>query len=167
MTKLASRRAFLRGAVDSAEAPRPPGALGDIAFAEACTQCGDCARACPEKIIKRDAAGYPVLSFSTTGCTFCGKCIAACEDGALLADRPWPWQAVVAPNCLSLNAVQCRTCEDHCEPRAIRFQLLPKGRAHPLIDPDACTGCGACIAPCPVSALALHQTTHSTETRPC
>ncbi|MCK8464701.1 ferredoxin-type protein NapF [Aliiroseovarius sp. S1339] len=168
VTKVASRRAFLKGAVNRATAPRPPGAIAEIAFVEACTQCGDCARACPEHIVIRDEAGYPALNFQTDGCTFCGKCIAACDDAALRADMPWAWQAVVAQTCLSLNAVQCRACEDHCDAGAIRFRLLPEGRAEPKIDPDTCTGCGACIAPCPVSALALHQTDHSsTETRPC
>ena len=172
MNAQTSRRALLRGQVNEVAIPRPPGAPGDIAFHDSCTQCGDCARACPEGIILRDKSGLPALSFTEGECTFCNACITACEPGVLSADRPWPWAAEVAGSCLSAQGVHCRTCQDFCDARAIRFQLTPGGMADMTLDRAACTGCGACLAPCPVGAITLThiqpvQTNSDTEARPC
>ncbi|WP_424942013.1 ferredoxin-type protein NapF [Aliiroseovarius crassostreae] len=172
MNATPSRRAFLRGRINEIPRQRPPGAAGEMAFHEDCTQCGDCARACPEGIIRRDDKGLPILDVSNGACTFCNDCVTACEAGALIAERPFPWRASAAANCLSLNGVQCRACQDHCDEGAIRFQLQLGGSAQPIFDTDACTGCGGCVAPCPVGAIAFtHIPTDTpvteTEARPC
>lgn len=176
MTIETSRRSFLRGAFTGdpagpATLPRPLGAWSEAVFAEACTGCGDCARACPEHLIRRDAAGLAFMDVSQSACTFCGACTEACETGALDADTPFPWRAQAGAGCLSASGVQCRACEDFCDERAIRFRLQTGGRALPEIDTDTCTGCGACIAPCPADAITLIETRPAsgpeTETRPC
>jgi ferredoxin-type protein NapF len=65
-----------------------------------------------------------------------------------------PRRARIAPECLALKGIVCRTCGEHCEPHAIHYQLLPGGRSFPRIDED-CNGCGACAPVCPVHAVEL------------
>lgn len=61
----------------------------------------------------------------------------------------------IAAHCLALRQVECRICGDACDARALRFPPRLGGMAVPVLDTDACTGCGDCIAPCPAGALAL------------
>jgi ferredoxin-type protein NapF len=64
-------------------------------------------------------------------------------------------KARIEPNCLATRGVVCRTCSEHCEPRAIRFRLQTAGRALPLIEDALCNACGECVRVCPVQAMAL------------
>ena len=167
MTQPLSRRAFLRGARTSEPVRRPPGSLAEVAFLRACTQCGKCEAACPEHVIVSDSRNYPQLSFTDGACTSCNQCIEICETGALSDGQSQNWLAEVTDTCLSLNGVQCRTCQDHCDERAISFKLALAGRAQPLVDATLCTGCGGCVAPCPVSAIKFVQETKKLEPAQC
>ncbi len=177
---MTSRRNFLRGDLSGTARPRPPGAVNEMAFHELCTRCGDCVAVCPENIITIDKAGYPVLDFDLGGCQFCNECSTACDARALqpinsdpgtagnnAREIVWDWRAHVAPTCLSQSGVHCRACQDFCDARAIRFQLLPGGRARMDLDPDTCTGCGSCIAPCPVNAITLTKREQPMEASQC
>ena len=62
---------------------------------------------------------------------------------------------VVTAECLARRGVECRVCADLCEPRALRFVPARGGIAQMRIDVERCTGCGDCIAPCPVGATRL------------
>jgi Fe-S-cluster-containing hydrogenase component 2 len=64
-------------------------------------------------------------------------------------------KARVEPRCMAVQGVVCRTCEEHCEPGAIRFKLLPAGRSIPLINDARCNACGDCVRVCPAQAMAL------------
>lgn len=66
--------------------------------------------------------------------------------------------AVIAATCLAENGAYCRTCADSCPEGAIRFHLLPRGRARGDVDADRCTGCGDCLPPCPAGAISLMGT---------
>ncbi len=159
-----SRRRFLQGQIARSEPVhiRPPGAQAE--FADLCTGCGDCARACPEGIILRHAAsGQPVVDIAQGACSFCGECAQACETGALLIRDAggWPWRANIRQGCFSQTGIACRACEDSCEQDAIRFRLMPRGRAVPEIDLASCTGCGECARICPAGAIALQDLTPS------
>lgn len=153
------RRNFLRGRVSGSESPlRPPWALADVEFLDACTRCGDCRDVCEEGIIVTGSGGYPEISFASGECTFCGNCVSACEAGALLQDEnrqtePWIYKAHIQANCLALNSVVCRTCADACDVSAIRFAPQSGGVSPPAISLASCTGCGACVSVCPVSAV--------------
>jgi ferredoxin-type protein NapF len=69
------------------------------------------------------------------------------------APRPWRVRVVLAPGCLAQRGVVCRTCGEFCDEGAIRFRLQVGGCAIPEFDLHRCTGCGACVAPCPVAAI--------------
>jgi ferredoxin-type protein NapF len=84
---------------------------------------------------------------------------AACPSGAL-ADRgqaPWPHAAEIGSSCLSIQAIACRLCEEHCEPRAIRFHPALGGRVLPSIAAETCTACGACAHVCPAHAITFQE----------
>ncbi|MBL8587881.1 MAG: 4Fe-4S dicluster domain-containing protein [Methylobacteriaceae bacterium] len=63
--------------------------------------------------------------------------------------------ARIGEACIETKGVACRRCGEVCDVNAIAFRLIGRGRAQPLLDETLCTGCGDCVAPCPVSAIAL------------
>lgn len=159
MALMHTRRGLLRGDLGDRRGAvmRPPGA--QPGFERLCDDCGACAPACPQGIVRRDARGGPVLDFSRGACTFCGDCARACPTGALRAEDQgdWPWRARILDTCLSVQGVSCRTCEDLCEMRAIRFRLVPGGRALPVLETGSCTGCGECAAGCPAQSITFER----------
>jgi len=65
---------------------RPPGALAERWFLEACTRCGACVAACPEGTLIAVDGDAPRARVETHPCTMCVDvpCAAACETGALV-----------------------------------------------------------------------------------
>jgi len=168
-TGAVSRVDLMGGRLWTAKAPqRPPWALPEPAFLDICTGCDACIDACPTSILKQARGGYPVVDFACGECTFCGDCVSACRPRALRnagSTPPWTLLATVASGCLSATGTMCRMCGDRCEAGAITFKLALGGRASPIIDPAHCTGCGACVAPCPVNAIDIMSETMISETR--
>lgn len=139
---------------------RPPWSAA--AFATLCDGCGRCVPVCPSGILIAAERAQPIVDFRRGTCTFCAACVEACPTGALkrhetdgTARPPWRVTAGISTNCLSVHGITCRLCETHCEPGAIRFKLATGGRALPIIEADRCTGCGACVTPCPARAIAV------------
>lgn len=160
-----SRRSFLRGVTRSdSHRPvmRPPGA-DPLHFAGLCRDCDLCMSACPENVLTPAADGKPVLEFSGGECTFCGDCATACPTGALLPElmAAHPWRATISDSCFAKTGITCRSCQDVCDPNAIRFRLQPGGRAEPTLETAACTGCGACAHVCPAGAVTFFQETQT------
>jgi ferredoxin-type protein NapF len=155
-----SRGDLLRRRLFGRAAPiRPPWAVSEAKFIDLCSRCGDCLSACETEILAKGDGGFPTVDFGQGECTFCGACADVCETGAILREpvndaAPWRLRLSVGDACLSATGIACRVCEDQCEPRAIRFKpsAIP---TQPDIDQDLCTGCGACVAPCPVAAISL------------
>jgi len=89
-------------------------------------------------------------------CTFCEECVRVCKTGALLKDgasAPWSLVAHIGDACLARQKVECRVCREQCDAGAIRFRPTIGGVSIPELDAAVCTGCGACVAPCPAHAI--------------
>lgn len=148
------RRAFLAGR--SKDFDRPPW-TDSQRLAAACTQCGACVAACPEAILLNDSAGFPRLDFSRGGCSFCAACAEACSEAVFRPRQESPWLklAVIDQRCLASQGIVCQSCKDACEAGAIRFSRQVGQVPQPHIMAENCTGCGACQAPCPGSAISI------------
>lgn len=167
------RRQFLRGhflkalqteqvKLQGSNAIRPPW-TDLVNFYEKCTACDRCISACQSQmqILKRGAGGYPEVDF-TLGrgeCSFCHACVNVCEADVFrpITEPAWAHKIDIQNGCLALNGTECRSCEDSCEPRAIRFRRQLGGIAVPLLDLNACNGCGACLRVCPSGAISINK----------
>lgn len=151
----ASKRRFFSAGL-AVPGDRPPWAVAESLFTERCDRCDACIRACPTHVLRNGSGGFPTIDFSVAGCTLCGACAQACTPQALLRDadrEPFPWRAHINPACLAQRGVECRICAESCEADAIRFRPRLGGIAQPELDTERCNGCGACVAPCPVSCI--------------
>jgi ferredoxin-type protein NapF len=164
-----SRRAFF-GARRSTKvhAFRPPWAIPERDFLERCSRCDKCIGACPTGLLQKGQGGFPEANFTPghapDGCTFCGDCVRSCPDGVLVRQGPdggelAPWQLTVhfGETCLPQQGVVCRTCGERCDAGAIRFPPRLGGVSHPQLDAQSCTGCAACLADCPTSAITIER----------
>ena len=149
-----SRRGFLTARPAPGFRPLPPGA--SMATLAACTGCGDCVAACPQQILLV-AEGRVAVDFSLDECTFCGACATACPEPVFSDSRAMQHVAAISDACLARQGVTCMSCRDACPEDAIRFIPRMGGPFLPDLSPAACTGCGACIAPCPADAIAMRQ----------
>lgn len=158
-----SRRSFLTGSTHPEPAPAhplPPGVTP--ASVEACTGCGDCITACPENILDI-RQGRVAVDFDRGECTFCDACADICEEPVFAdAPREMAHAVVIGDGCLAKAGIACMTCRDACPEQAIAMRPRMGGPFLPELSPADCTGCGACIAPCPVSAIGLRlpEVTH-------
>lgn len=157
-----SRRKFLSGKIREStvvvnkKTILPPWADSEIFFQQ-CTQCGDCITQCETQVLIKDERGFPQVFFQQAECTFCQKCVEACQ---LPIFRPttteaWQHKISIADNCLTNKQVECRSCQDSCEWRAIFFKPMLGKVAQPQLDLQSCNGCGACVAACPVQAISM------------
>lgn len=164
VTRTISRRQFLRGNFHKkAEDIRPPWALLENDFINVCSRCSECVDKCPEKIIVKGDGGFPIINFDLGGCTFCRECVTACNEGALTISStdqsPWGLVADISVKCISLHGVTCLSCADSCEDEAISFLHQVGGLSRPEINTNSCTGCGSCVATCPVKAIKISEKT--------
>lgn len=124
-------------------------------------------RACPTGIIEPDLGGHglaslltPVLHFQDGYCLEdCTACTRVCPSGALarLSLPEKPHVRIGLPRvdmnvCLLAEDRECAECKRLCPYEAIRYVFSEvEYSLIPQIDPERCTGCGACEVACPTT----------------
>ncbi|ATF91620.1 ferredoxin-type protein NapF [Cedecea neteri] len=157
MAKLTRRGLLTGGWHSSTPAIRPPWSGDESHFLLDCTRCDICITACQSRVLRRGQGGYPEIDFSRGECTFCYACADVCPQRLFAPQSAQPWSLTLqlSETCLAWHQVECRSCEDACEPQAIRFIPTLQDVSRPRISSSACHGCGACVAVCPTSAITL------------
>ena len=119
-----------------------------------CLGFGSCVAACPFDAI-HIVDGVAV--FDKEACKACGKCVAACPR-KLIEIVPYDMKHLVKCNskdkgkdvmkACKVGCIGCKMCEKACQFDAVK---VLDNVAH--IDPEKCTGCGACAAKCPKKVI--------------
>jgi MauM/NapG family ferredoxin protein len=142
---------------------RPPGALPEAAFVDACHRCGACIDACPHQSISfpgdEFGAGAPHVDTRRTPCQLCEglQCTTACPSGALSpvvnARTIFMGTAVIDEGqCLAYRGAPCRACYDVCPLPGV-LELAPGAYGLvPVAGLEHCVGCGMCDRYCPAPA---------------
>ncbi len=137
---------------------RPPGAISEKAFLQACTRCEECIHACPKDAIQRAPKKFGFLIHNTpyidamrTPCVMCTElpCISACPDEALLpvqelTDVSMGYAILDKKKCQAYGDTFCQQCVIDCPVPGAIHQVDDK----PIIDKNICTGCGVCMRSC-------------------
>lgn len=171
-----SRRTFALGAVgaialfglggvkflSSTPVCRPPGGQDEDGFLAGCIHCERCREICPRTAISPTkiengllVARTPRMDFKQGWCDFCEeieggpRCIAVCPTNALRKDTEVSevilGKAILNRDwCLAAKGMGCHECVDECN-----YEALELGYDNvPIVDFDACNGCGACEYVC-------------------
>jgi len=141
---------------------RPPGALDEAAFLDACIGCGQCANVCPNKCITLTGMENGVKELATPqiiararGCIVCMACTQVCPTGALQPLEPTlegkaavdMGKAVLSEDiCYSYAGRTCGACYRACPlpGKAMTIGLLEQ----PTVHIEHCIGCGLCEQAC-------------------
>ncbi len=150
---------------------RPPGAQSEQDFLSRCIKCGKCIEACPYLALSpaRDDAGFavgtPVIDARAQACRLCEDfpCVSACPTGALrdISARSEVRMGVAVIDedvCIAFQGMRCEVCYRTCplidQAIHIDYRLREGDAIHsvfaPVIDEDACVGCGLCVERCVV-----------------
>lgn len=162
-----SRRQLFKGDTGSKHLPmRPPWTVDEALFTADCSRCDDCIRHCPEQIIIKGSGGFPEINFQHGECTFCGSCADICQSPVFTSTerQPWAYKASIGDRCITAKQVVCRTCVEQCDVEAISLKPKLGGVGSPELNLDLCTGCGACVGPCPTQAISIAITTNAPST---
>jgi MauM/NapG family ferredoxin protein len=155
---------------------RPPGALPEQNFINACVRCGQCMKVCPTNglqpsLIEYGADGLftPQLIPRIGWCEKnCNQCSSVCPSGALKT-VPIPKKEttvigtayIIRDLCIPWSEYKnCLVCEEMCPTKQksiiIKEETLVNKSGEkvkvklPYVLEDTCTGCGKCENKCPV-----------------
>ena len=139
---------------------RPPGAISERAFLQACSRCDKCSNACPKDAIMKVPKKMGFLIMDTpyidpikVPCVMCTDlpCISACEDEALLpvpggpADVEMGYAILDKKKCQSYGHTFCQQCVIDCP---VPGAITQNQEQQPIFHKDICTGCGVCVRSC-------------------
>ena len=108
---------------------RPPGALPEVEFLEACHRCGNCIKNCPANAIlplqhaQSNIANTPYIDPDEQPCVICDSlaCMYVCPSGALkpvyAEDIRIGLAVFNVETCLRTKEVACTYCIDTCPDR--------------------------------------------------
>ncbi len=171
-------------AAKSPLALRPPGALVDDKFVQACIKCGKCVVACPydtlmlAEVTEDKCLGTPFFEPRKIPCYLCTNypCIKACPSGALLIDNiqqesepanienaRMGLAVVHKESCIAFSGIQCDVCYRACPLMGKAIVLVKEkneftgkhANLKPVVNSDYCTGCGICEKVCIVEKAAI------------
>ncbi|WP_449314503.1 4Fe-4S dicluster domain-containing protein [Rubneribacter sp.] len=169
-------QAVMHAVRGQADLLRPPGAQGEGDFIARCVKCGKCMQACPYRALKPAGAnegtsvGTPFVDPRAQACRLCEDfpCIEVCPTGALrdVAARKDVRMGVAVIDeeaCIAFQGMRCEVCYRACplidEAISIDYRMREGDAIHsvfaPVIDEEACVGCGLCVQRCVVGDPAV------------
>ena len=146
---------------------RPPGALVEKDFLDACIRCGECMKVCPThglqpSVLQSGFEGLysPVLTPRIGACEErCNLCGIVCPTGAI---RELPIEekqyatignaAIERHRCIAWEQGKiCLICDEVCPYDAMEFRMVTDEKGtlqRPYVIEDKCVGCGQCERGC-------------------
>ncbi|MFT5377915.1 MAG: ferredoxin-type protein NapG [Candidatus Latescibacterota bacterium] len=144
---------------------RPPGALSERPFLDACYRCGNCADVCPVDAIshyqgdEETLKGTPFINPETQPCVACDGllCMHSCPSGALVTTPLEQIRMGLAhldqETCLRGDEQDCRHCIEVCPTTEKALRVNAQGLIEVIS--QNCIGCGLCQEACPTTPRAI------------
>ncbi|MDR1695841.1 MAG: 4Fe-4S binding protein [Endomicrobium sp.] len=178
---MAGRKVYASGHYKLSQVIRPPGAIAEREFKQACVRCGNCMKVCVTNGLQPamtesgiDGIWTPKMDNYIGYCEYnCNACGLVCPTQAIESlsmeekmKRSIGRAEIIKDVCLPWkDGTSCLVCEEHCPvpDKAIKFvpeTINGKSVEVPVINLDICVGCGVCQNKCPVEGKNRGVTVH-------